>query len=94
MNGTAKYLGSLFVILVLTLSTPAPVLACAACFGDSDSDMANGLKLGVLSLLAVVVMVLVGFAAFFVFLVRRSNLAQAPAASSLASMPPTAVTSK
>lgn len=51
---------------------PAPLRACAACYGQSDSPMAQGMNWGIFSLLAVVVAVLGGVAAFFVFLARRS----------------------
>ena len=47
--------------------------ACSVCFGDPDSDLTKGLNAGVLALLVVVSMVLTGFAAFFVFIVRRSS---------------------
>ena len=49
-----------------------PILACAACFGRSDSPMAHGFNWGILSLLAVVIVVLGGFSAFFAFLAKRS----------------------
>jgi hypothetical protein len=51
---------------------PCGVWACAACYGQSDSPMAQGMNWGIFSLLAVVVVVLGGVAAFFVFLARRS----------------------
>ena len=47
--------------------------ACSVCFGDPDSDLTKGLNAGVLALLIVVSMVLAGFAAFFVFIARRSS---------------------
>ncbi len=55
-------------------SLPRSALACAACFGRSDSKLAQGMNMGILSLLVVVVFVLGGFAAFFVYLVRRSSM--------------------
>jgi hypothetical protein len=48
------------------------VLACAACFGKSDSPMAQGMNWGIFSLLAVVVSVLAGIATFFIYLARKS----------------------
>ena len=54
------------------LASPSSLLACAACFGKSDSNMARSLNAGIFSLLAVVVAVLVGMASFFVFLSRRA----------------------
>lgn len=51
---------------------PQSALACAACFGRSDSKMAEGMNMGIFSLLFVISTVLVGVAAFFVYLARRS----------------------
>ena len=48
------------------------LLACAACYGQSDSPMAHGLNGGILSLLIVVVGVLGSIAAFFIYLARRA----------------------
>lgn len=49
------------------------VLACAACFGKSDSNMAKGMNMGIFALLLVITTVLCGVAGFFVFLARRSG---------------------
>lgn len=49
-----------------------PVLACAVCFGKSDSALAKGLHWGVIALLAVVACVLGAIASFFIYLARRS----------------------
>jgi len=51
---------------------PGSVLACATCYGQSDSPMAAGMNWGIFSLLAMILFVLGGVAAFFVFLARRS----------------------
>ena len=48
------------------------VFACAACAGKSDSDLAKGMNWGIFTLLCVVVVVLGGFGAFFIYLVKRS----------------------
>ena len=50
-------------------------LACAACYGQSDSPMAQGLNWGILSLLAVVVPVLGCIAGFFVFIAKKAAAA-------------------
>jgi len=47
-------------------------LACAACYGQSDSAMVRGMNWGIVSLLVIVVCVLGGVAAFFVHVARRS----------------------
>jgi len=51
---------------------PQSVFACAACFGRSDSKMAEGMNMGIFSLLLVILMVLGGVAAFFIYLARRA----------------------
>lgn len=48
-------------------------LACAACYGQSDSPMARGMNAGILTLLAIIGCVLCGAATFFVFLARRAS---------------------
>ena len=55
-------------------AAPQSVLACATCFGKSDSDLAKAMNWGILSLLVVVVFVLGGIAAFFIYLARRAAL--------------------
>ncbi len=70
------------LLAALAMATaPQPVLACATCFGKSDSDLAKAMNWGILSLLAVVVFILGGIAAFFIYLARRAALtvgAEAP----------------
>ena len=46
--------------------------ACAACYGQSDSPLAQGMNWGIMSLLAVVACVFAGFIAFFVHVARNS----------------------
>ncbi len=58
-------------ILGLALS-PHSLLACAACYGQSDSAMARGMNWGIASLLAIILLVLGGIGAFFIHLARRS----------------------
>ncbi|MGP8198129.1 MAG: hypothetical protein ACLQU4_01340 [Limisphaerales bacterium] len=60
-------------VFVAVLASPSGALACAACFGQSDSNMAKSVNAGIFSLLAVVATVLIGAASFFVFLSRRAN---------------------
>ena len=57
---------------------PQTLRACAACFGQSDSDLAKGMNMGIFSLLVVVLSVLAGIAAFFVYLARKSASPPAP----------------
>ncbi len=54
---------------------PSSVLACAACFGQSDSALAQGMNWGIFSLLAVITSVLGVIASFFIYLAKRSAMA-------------------
>ncbi len=54
------------------------LLACAACYGQSDSAMAKGMNWGIASLLVVVVGVLSGITTFFVYVAKRSASASQP----------------
>jgi hypothetical protein len=58
----------------LLIAVPRVALACPVCFGQSDSPMAKGVNMGIFFLLGVVVCVLAAFAAFFVYLARRSRM--------------------
>ena len=64
-------------LTVLVLGVPRVALACPVCFGQSDSPMAAATQMGVFFMLGVTVLVLAGFAAFFVHLMRREKLAAA-----------------
>jgi hypothetical protein len=61
------------------LAATERALACATCFGVSDSKLAQGMNWGILSLLVVVGSVLLGIAVFFAFIIRRgARLADLP----------------
>ena len=51
------------------------LIACSVCFGQSDSPMAWAMNMGIFVMLLIVGGVLVGFASFFVHLMRRARLA-------------------
>jgi heme/copper-type cytochrome/quinol oxidase subunit 2 len=53
------------------------VWACAACYGQSDSPLAQGMNWGIFSLLGVIVGVLTGITTFFVVLSRKSAAVRA-----------------
>ena len=60
--------------LTLIAVTSQPVLACAVCFGDPDSDMVKGAKAGVLVLAVIVygvVFSMAGVAGFWILKSRR-----------------------
>jgi|HubBroStandDraft_1064217.scaffolds.fasta_scaffold724321_2 hypothetical protein len=73
--------------MFLMASAPA-LLACAACFGKSDSAMARSLNASIFTLMGIVATVLAGAASFFVFLARRAaSVARTEEASPSPSQP-------
>jgi hypothetical protein len=63
------------------IAAPRAALACPVCFGQNDSPMAWGVYMGIVAMLAVTGGVLFGFASFFLYLVRRTRMADADAKS-------------
>ncbi|MDQ6632558.1 MAG: hypothetical protein M3Y82_12520 [Verrucomicrobiota bacterium] len=51
---------------------PQSIFACAACYGKSDSALAQGMNWGIFSLLAIVVCVMGTITTFFVYLAKKS----------------------
>jgi hypothetical protein len=51
---------------------PLTLLACSACYGQSDSPLARGMNWGIFTLLGVVVFVLGFITTFFVYLGKRA----------------------
>ena len=47
-------------------------MACATCYGQSDSKLAEGMNWGILTLMVVVYGVLMGIAGFFGYIIYRS----------------------
>jgi heme/copper-type cytochrome/quinol oxidase subunit 2 len=68
------------VISALALA-PSPLLACAACYGRSDSALAEGMNWGIFTLLGVVLTVLTCILVFFVHIVRKEEKANSNPAS-------------
>ena len=66
-----RRLFQLALTLACLAAAPA-VFACSACYGKSDSELAQGMNMGIFTLLGFIGFVLVGVAAFFVFLMRRA----------------------
>ena len=56
-------------------AAPPPLLACAACYGKSDSPLASGINWGIFTLLGVVLTVLSGVLIFFVHVIRKEEAA-------------------
>ena len=62
-----------FIVAALVMGANSPIaVACTACFGKSDSNMAKGMNMGIAALLLIITCVLCGVAGFFVFLAKRS----------------------
>lgn len=59
-------------IAALLLVGSMDTWACAACFGKSDSAMAQGMNMGILTLMAVIGLVLAGLVSFFVYVAKRT----------------------
>lgn len=58
--------------LAILFALPTRLSACATCFGRSDSALAQGMNMGILSLLIVIFTVLCACSWFFIQLARRS----------------------
>ena len=65
---------TLAVMTAFLLAFARPALACPVCFGAPDSPQVKGMQMGILVLLAITVVVLGSFAAFFLYLRRRQKL--------------------
>lgn len=84
MNSRANIRRVLAAVTLAWLACPRAAEACAACFGRSDSPMAKGMNMGIMSLLLVIMSVLFGIAIFFAYILRRAarmereRLANAP----------------
>ena len=69
---SVRFLGSLVgAALAAGLLSAAPAAACAVCFGDPNSPITKSAEMGVWFLLAVIVLVEVGFGVFFFVYLRR-----------------------
>lgn len=67
-----------WLVASLLGATGAPsAWACATCFGRSDSALAEGMNMGILFLLGVILTVLATLAGFFVYLARRAAAVRA-----------------
>ncbi len=60
------------VALALLLVSASDASACAACFGKSDSKLAEGMNAGIFALLGIIGGVLFAIAGFFFFIARRA----------------------
>jgi len=69
-----KMFRAVLLAAVLALASHAGnALACAACYGESDSPMAHGMNAGIMVLLGVIGVVLSGITGFFVYIVKKTG---------------------
>lgn len=73
-----RWPGKLPATLAFAAFAPSPVLACAACYGKSDSALASGMNWGIFTLLGVVLTVLTCIALFFVHIIRKEETLSNP----------------
>ena len=76
MNSRPAFL--VLIALAALLAGTIDVSACAACFGKSDSKLAEGMNAGIFALLVFVGALWLAFASFFVFIVRRAKSSGEP----------------
>ena len=62
----------LWLVSALAVVAKSSALACATCYGASDSPLAQGMNWGIATLLGVIGSVLAGVVAFFVHVGVRS----------------------
>ena len=76
MNVSRWFVKTVWLALATAIAAaPSPLFACAACFGKSDSPLANAMNWGIFTLLGVVLTVLTCAAVFFVHIVRKEEAA-------------------
>ena len=85
MKSTRKLLKIIFVAAAISVFMASKLFACPAC-GSANGDMpssplTDGMNLGILTLMGVIVTVLGSVATFFVFIIRREAALAAKAAA-------------
>jgi hypothetical protein len=84
MNHALKTSLRLLALLAVLGIASTPAIGCTACFGQSDSEMAQGMNWGIYTLLGVIGTVLVCIAGVFIVVGRRaSHPVPPPSASEL-----------
>ena len=64
--------GLLAAVMVGLVSSSPKALACATCYGESDSPLAAGMNWGILTMICVAYFVLFSIIGFFIFVARRA----------------------
>lgn len=75
MNARVSQLGrgAAWLAALALLCLPPAALACATCYGKSDSKLAEGLNIGIFALLGFITLVMLWIAGFFYYLARRAG---------------------
>jgi hypothetical protein len=68
-----RKLGVVALAAAGTFAAPTDVLACAVCLGNTNSLLRDGMNAGILALLGFALFMIISFAAFFIYLWRRSK---------------------
>ena len=68
------FLMCLFFVSLLSIAGAAEAYACAACFGRVDSASGAGLRMGILSLLVILLCVLGCLVSFFLQVRKRERI--------------------
>ena len=71
---------TILLAVLLAMATSPSAFACAACYGASDSPLAQGMNWGIMVLLGFVGFVLAVVSSFFVYIVRRASAMEAVSA--------------
>lgn len=81
-----KTFRTILLLAALAAMTPARLLACAACGSENPyadhSALTDGMNLGILTLLGVIVSVLAAFLTFIIYLIRKGEAVNAAAEES------------
>ena len=80
MTASARNLVLAAAVILIT-GLPVRALACATCYGASDSPLAQGMNWGIITLLGFIGSMLAGIVTFSVHVARRSAALEAAAHS-------------
>lgn len=70
-----RTLGVAALVTAGVVGLPAELLACSVCLGNTTSSLRDGMNAGILALLGFALFMIVSFAAFFIYLWRKSKAA-------------------
>ena len=74
--------GKIVFLICLAVAASSPAMACATCYGASDSPLAKGMNWGIMVLLGFIGCVMMGIVAFFIHVGRNSGKMSIPGPNS------------